>query len=225
MKYILTTLLLAITLFTDLFAQITLTNGKDSLSYAIGMDIAGSFKKNDIDLNKAVFIEGLKAAFDEGNTLIDKSQIMNIIREEMAKIAEEKLKETKRANAAYLAENKQNPNVKETPEGVQYEIITHGNGEEKALGDSEVIVHYKGTLLDGTEFDSSYKRQEPLKINLQRVIKGWQIGIPLMTVGSKYRFYVPPVLGYGDRANGVIPANSVLIFEIELIEIVKKDEI
>ncbi len=111
------------------------------------------------------------------------------------------------------------PDVQTTPSGLQYEVITEGAGAKPKSTDT-VVVHYRGTFPDGKEFDSSYKRMEPISFPLDGVIPGWTEGLQLMTVGSKYRFTIPPHLGYGKRgAGGVIPPNATLIFEVELIDI------
>ena len=106
-----------------------------------------------------------------------------------------------------------------TESGLQYEVLVEGDGAKPSRND-QVTVHYKGTLTDGTVFDSSYDRGQPATFPLNRVVKGWQEGIPLMPVGSKYKFTIPPDLGYGSRSMGKIPANATLIFEVELLEIV-----
>lgn len=124
----------------------------------------------------------------------------------------------------FLAENKKKPNIKVTAEGLQYEVLVEGEGAYPTSSE-EVVVHYKGTLIDGEKFDSSYDRNEPLTLNLDRVIEGWKIGIPLMRIGSKYKFYVPYNLAYGERATGSIPAFSTLIFEVELLGVKKSSEI
>lgn len=108
-----------------------------------------------------------------------------------------------------------------TESGLQYQIIENGDGPKPTVND-QVTVHYKGTLTDGTVFDSSYERGEPATFPLNRVVKGWQEGIPLMPVGSKFKFTIPPDLGYGSRAMGPIPANATLIFEVELLDIVAR---
>src|SRR5690606_4298110 len=114
------------------------------------------------------------------------------------------------------------PGVQSTPEGVLYEILTPGEGRKPTASD-EVKVHYAGYLIDGTKFDSSYDRGEPIVLNLNKVIKGWTIALPLMNVGAKYKIYIPYELAYGERGSGRIPPYSTLIFEIELLDIIKPD--
>ena len=122
---------------------------------------------------------------------------------------------------AFLAANKAKPGVMTTPSGLQYKVITEGKGAKPA-GEAQVKVHYTGTLVDGTKFDSSVDRGEPAVFGLNQVIPGWTEGLQLMTVGSKYMLYIPPALGYGPQgAGGSIGPNEALIFEVELLEIVK----
>ncbi|MFM8437975.1 MAG: FKBP-type peptidyl-prolyl cis-trans isomerase, partial [Candidatus Kapaibacterium sp.] len=129
------------------------------------------------------------------------------------------MEENKAKGAAFLAENAKKAGVTTTASGLQYRVITQGTGA-KPLATDKVKVHYKGTLIDGSEFDSSYKRGEPIEFPLNGVIKGWTEGVQLMSVGSKYEFFIPSELAYGDReVGGVIPAGSTLVFEVELLGI------
>jgi peptidylprolyl isomerase len=121
--------------------------------------------------------------------------------------------------SAFLAENSKKEGVKTTASGLQYEVLQSGNGESQPTASSTVRVHYHGTLIDGTVFDSSVERDETISFPLNRVIPGWTEGLQLMKVGDKFRFYIPSGLGYGDRSTGKIPAGSVLIFDVELFEI------
>jgi len=127
--------------------------------------------------------------------------------------------ENKAAGAAFLAKNAQNANIVTTASGLQYEILTPGTGTAFPLSTDNVTVHYKGTTIDGKEFDSSYSRGEPTSFPLNRVIPGWTEGVQLMTVGAKYRFYIPGELAYGEQGAGPIEPNSTLIFDVELIKI------
>jgi len=128
--------------------------------------------------------------------------------------------ENKAAGVAFLAENAKKPNIVTTDTGLQYEILTKGTGTVSPKATDNVTVHYKGTTIDGTEFDSSYGRGSPTSFPLNRVIPGWTQGVQLMTEGAKYRFFIPSELAYGEHgAGGVIAPNATLIFEVELIKI------
>ena len=127
--------------------------------------------------------------------------------------------ENKAAGIAFLTENAKNGNVVTTASGLQYQILTPGTGTVSPLATDNVTVHYKGTTIDGREFDSSYGRGEPTSFPLNRVIPGWTEGVQLMTVGAKYRFYIPSELAYGEQGAGPIEPNSTLIFDVELIKI------
>lgn len=135
--------------------------------------------------------------------------------QEMQSQSEDNLKKAEE----FLAKNAGEPNVMKTDSGLQYMVMKQGEGE-KPVAASTVRVHYKGTLLDGTEFDSSYKRGEPAEFQVGGVIKGWQEALQLMSVGSQYKLFIPPDLAYGPQPRPGIPGNSLLIFEVELIEIV-----
>jgi peptidylprolyl isomerase len=126
---------------------------------------------------------------------------------------------TRQTNAQFLTSNGQREGVTTTPSGLQYEVITEGDGTVSPVATDTVTVNYVGTLLDGTQFDSSYDRGQPATFSLNQVISGWTEGLQLMTVGDRFRFWVPPELGYGSQANGPIPANAVLVFEVELLGI------
>jgi FKBP-type peptidyl-prolyl cis-trans isomerase FkpA len=128
--------------------------------------------------------------------------------------------ENKAAGEAFLAENAKKPNIKTTASGLQYEVLTEGQGKTKPTAESNVTVHYKGTNIDGKEFDSSYSRGEPTSFPLNGVISGWTEGVQLMTEGAKYRFFIPSNLAYGESgAGGAIAPNEALIFEVELLKI------
>jgi len=141
------------------------------------------------------------------------------IADKLFQLKNQKASENKKAGEAFLEANKQKPGVVALPSGLQYEIITEGSGI-KPGAKNKVTCHYHGTLIDGTEFDSSVKRGMPATFPLNMVIKGWTEGLQLMSVGSKWRFFIPPHLAYGDRQTGAhIGPNSTLIFEVELLEV------
>lgn len=204
--------------------QVKLVSTTDSLSYALGLDIAESLKESGFELNVNAINLAIKASFDGDSAVFNNSERREIIQEGVRRVVEKKNEEAKRPGLDFLEKNKQNPNIKTTPEGVQYEVLVQGNGAQASVND-EVVVHYMGTLINGKQFDSSYDRNAPLTLNLNSVIEGWKIGIPLMQVGSKYRFFVPYNLAYGERNTGAIPAFSTLIFEVELLEVKGKNAI
>ena len=198
----------------------SLANAKDSLSYALGADVAKSMKSAGFDLNIEAVHQGFKASFSGAQTLLTEDQINDVIQEGVKLMMEKKNAELSKEGKDFLTKNAQNPNVKVLENGLQYEILTEGTGAQPTV-DDEVEVHYEGTLINGDKFDSSYDRNAPLTLRLNSVIEGWKIGIPMMKVGSKYKFYIPQELGYGGRASGPIPAFSTLIFTVELLDIKK----
>ena len=193
---------------------------KDKASYAIGIDIGMNFKKQSMDLNPDALAAGAKDALN-GKPQISPNEVREIMTQ-WQKDFTEKQKAMATKNQAdgekYLAENKKKEGVKTTASGLQYKAIKEGTGPQPK-GTDTVTVNYRGTLIDGTEFDSSYKRGEPATFPLNGVIKGWTEGLQLMKKGSKYQFVIPANLGYGDRAVGPdIPPNSTLVFEVELLD-------
>lgn len=193
----------------------------DSVSYAFGRDIGGTLKNLEItNWNKELIGKAIVSALDGQNSLIEEDQLRMVIQSAVTEAREIKEKENLAKEQAFFTENAKKTTVKTTEEGLQYEVLVEGTGE-KPTRENEVTVHYTGTLLDGKKFDSSLDRNEPLKMKLDRVIEGWKIGVPLMSKGAKYRFYVPSKLGYGSQNMGVIPPNSILIFDIELLDFVK----
>ncbi|ERJ59970.1 FKBP-type peptidyl-prolyl cis-trans isomerase [Sphingobacterium paucimobilis] len=201
---------------------VVLKTDKDSLSYALGTDIARSLKANGFELDLKMLSEGISAYFKGSGVLLTEDQSSEVIQSSMRKMMEQKNAELRKPGEDFLAKNKLNPNIKVTDEGVQYEVLVQGEGAQPTASD-EVLVHYLGTLPNGDKFDSTYDRNEPLSLRLTGVIKGWQIGIPLMKVGSKFRFFIPYNLAYGERGTGGIPPFSPLIFEVELLEIKGRD--
>lgn len=199
-----------------------LTNQKDKISYAIGLDIGFTFKKQNMDLNPETLMLGVKDALSGKTPLLSEQQVketMTAFQKDMEDKQTAKGKEAAAAGEKFLADNKGKPDVKTTASGLQYKVIKEGNGPMPKETDT-VEVNYRGTLTDGTEFDSSYKRGEPASFPVNRVIKGWTEALQLMKVGSKYQLFIPAALAYGERGAGAqIPANSALIFEVELLSI------
>ncbi|HEY0895083.1 MAG TPA: FKBP-type peptidyl-prolyl cis-trans isomerase [Sphingobacteriaceae bacterium] len=172
-------------------------------------------------LNYTVVAKAMEDAFTGRTEMLTLEQRQKVIYEFLTSATKSQHASTIADGKAFLEENKKKPGVKSIPSGLQYEVIKSGTGPKPKATD-EVTVHYKGTLLNGKQFDSSYDRNEPLTLSLNQVIKGWTEGVQLMSVGSKYRFFIPYELGYGERGAGEdIPPYSTLIFEIELIRIGK----
>jgi FKBP-type peptidyl-prolyl cis-trans isomerase FkpA len=195
-------------------------------AYSIGMDIARSLKRSELTLDLDALTRGLRdgltASSDSLMTDEEMRQTLDAFRTRMQEEAMAKQKaqgvENLKAGEDFLAKNKNEAGVQVTASGLQYQVITEGAGPKPKLSDT-VTVHYKGTLLDGTEFDSSYKRGQPATFALGGVIPGWTEGLQLMSVGSKYKLFIPAALAYGEQGRPSIPPNATLIFEVELLNI------
>jgi FKBP-type peptidyl-prolyl cis-trans isomerase len=208
---------------------LALKTQKDKVSYAIGVNIGKSLHKDAVDVDPAIFIRGMKDALAGGKLLLtdeDMKGTLDILQAQLRKRQEELTQEAadanKKAGDAFLAENKAKPGVVALPSGLQYKVVTEGTGPKPAATDS-VVCNYRGTLLNGTEFDSSYKRGQPATFPVNGVIKGWTEALQLMPVGSKWQLFVPPDLAYGSRGVGLdIGPEATLVFEVELISIQDK---
>lgn len=194
----------------------------DSASYALGLSVAEDLKTRGVKtLNFALLAKAMEDSFGNKPALLNGEQRQKAIYALLEAANKDQQATAMAEGKQFLEENKKKQGVTTLPSGLQYQVLTAGNGARPKASD-EVTVHYKGTLLNGKQFDSSYDRQEPLQIKLNQVIPGWTEGVQLMPVGSKYRFFVPYQLGYGENGAGTdIPPYSVLIFEIELIKIGK----
>jgi len=203
-----------------------LKNMADSASYAIGMSVANQFKQMSDFLREqgvtkvdtALLLRGITDGIKAKKTLMTDNDANTVIMNYLSKAQSLKAQPNIEAGEKFLAANKAKPGVKTTASGLQYEVITQGTGPKPSAEDT-VICHYAGSLLDGTEFDNSYKRGQPLTIGASQVIKGWTEALQLMSVGSKYKFYIPYELGYGTNDMGQIPPGSVLVFDVELLGI------
>jgi FKBP-type peptidyl-prolyl cis-trans isomerase FklB len=201
----------------------------EKVSYIIGTQIARNFKAQDVEVNLDALMMGLKDALEGKELALSQSEMQKVYTrfqqqmraKQAAKRAEEAAKNLA-AGKAFLEANKAKEGVKVLPDGLQYKIITEGTGATPTA-DDKVKTNYRGTLIDGTEFDSSYKRNRPAEFTVKGVIKGWTEALQLMKVGAKWELYIPPDLAYGERGRPGIPPNSTLIFEIELLDIVKPD--
>jgi len=209
----------------------------DSVSYALGLDMGIKINVNFENINQDAYVQGLKNGIDSTNMLLDSKDLNTVINAYFQKLQQRKMKEqqeaaakkaetdfaeSKAAGEKFLEENKSKDGVVTTESGLQYIVMNEGSGE-KPSATSKVKVHYHGTLVDGTIFDSSVDRGTPSEFFANQVIKGWTEGLQLMSVGSKYKFFIPQELGYGatPRAGGKIKPFDVLVFEVELLEIVK----
>ena len=203
---------------------------KDKTSYALGMNLAENLKAQSVDIDPNMLLKGMKDVLSGGKTLLTtdeehatllelQSGLRKAQMEKMAKAGEKNKKE----GEAFLAANKSKPGIVTLPSGLQYKVLHAGTGPKPTAADS-VSCNYRGTLIDGTEFDSSYKRGEPTTFPVSGVIKGWTEALQLMPVGSKWQLFVPASLAYGDRAtSAIIGPSSTLIFEVELVSIQDKN--
>ncbi|AUS04325.1 FKBP-type peptidyl-prolyl cis-trans isomerase [Pseudotamlana carrageenivorans] len=199
----------------------------DSVSYAIGMDVAKNVKMSFDDFDNELFVQGFTNVLDSTNILLDEATAQKVVRaffqkkqqEDAAKRAEEGEK-NKVEGQEFLAKNKTKEGVHTTASGLQYIVLKEGTGA-KPTKSSKVKVHYHGTLIDGTVFDSSVDRGEPAEFGVTQVIKGWTEGLQLMSEGAKYRFFIPQELAYGanPRPGGPIKPYATLIFDVELLEV------
>ena len=200
-------------------SQINLENEDDRFSYALGMMIGERVLKQHVDVDYDLLMAGIQAQHKDAETLISLEEAGTAIQTKMENNLAKQTEENKARGAEYLKSHAEKDGVQITESGLQYIVITEGDGP-KPLATDEVTVHYRGTLIDGTEFDSSYARNAPATFALNQVIPGWTEGVQLMSVGSKYLFVIPYELGYGERgAGGAIGPFETLIFEVELIEI------
>ena len=195
--------------------KLVLKNQKEKVSYIIGTDIGGNLKRQSIDIDPSILARGVQDALSGANPLLSKEEIQ----ETMVAFQKEMMEKQKQRGEAFLSENKKKEGVKTLPSGLQYKVIKAGIGKKPKVNDT-VTVNYRGTLIDGTEFDSSFRRGQPVAFPVSGVIPGWTEALPLMQEGAKWQLFVPPNLAYGERgAGGLIGPNVTLIFEVELISV------
>jgi FKBP-type peptidyl-prolyl cis-trans isomerase FklB len=212
---------------------LTLKTQKDKASYAIGLNIGKSMHKDSVDVDTSILLRGLKDGLAGSKPLLTDDEAraaMVTLQTDLRKKQEEKIlvqgEANKKEGEAFLAENKTKDGVVTLPSGLQYKILKEGTGPKPTAADT-VVCNYKGTLLDNTEFDSSYKRGQPATFPVGGVIKGWTEALQLMPVGSKWQLFIPSELGYGARGGpgGGIGPNATLVFEVELMSIQPKAEV
>ncbi|MGE0527081.1 MAG: FKBP-type peptidyl-prolyl cis-trans isomerase [Bdellovibrionales bacterium] len=194
---------------------------KQQASYTIGAQFGKSLKAQNLDLDTAALAAGIIDGYNGGPLKMTEAEMdasMRRLGEEQQQAIRAESARNKEKSDAFLTKNRSQPNVKVTASGLQYKIIQSGSGPSPK-GDDWVVVKYKGTLVDGTEFDSSYRRNAPAEFPLKGVIPGWTEGLRMMKKGGKAVFYVPPELAYGDRPRQNIPGSSALIFEVELLDV------
>jgi FKBP-type peptidyl-prolyl cis-trans isomerase FklB len=196
-----------------------LKNQKEKASYSIGLNIGrnlgSDLKRQSIDIDPNILAKGIQDALSGATPLLSNEEIQ----ETMVALQKEMAEKQKQRGEAFLSENKKKEGVKTLTSGLEYKVIKAGTGKKPKLNDT-VTVQYRGTLVDGTEFDSSYRRGQPATFPVSGVIPGWTEALPLMGEGAKWQLFVPPNLAYGERgAGGLIGPNATLIFEIELISV------
>ncbi len=212
---------------TSKSSKVELKTLADSAAYAIGVDLGNNIKKNlpeapgGSDLNQDIILAAFTQALNGQESQITAEQANGVTQDYFMKMQAAEGEKNKEAGMKFLEENGKRAEVKTTASGLQYEVIKEGNGA-KPTAEDQVKVHYHGTTIEGKVFDSSVDRGEPVEFGLNQVIKGWTEGLQLMSVGSKYKLYIPSELAYGENAAGPdIKPNSTLIFEVELLDIVK----
>lgn len=194
-------------------------------SYAIGMNMGRSMKQQEVPIVLDLLIQGIKDGLAEGETLLTDEEMQNAMQEFQQMMVKKQQEmqasmasKNEKAAEEFFAANKDKEGVVTTDSGLQYQVLTEGSGPKPTASD-QVTVHYRGKLLDGTEFDSSYDRGQPATFPVGGVIPGWTEALQLMTQGSKWKLWIPPNLAYGERGQGPIPPGSALVFEVELLSI------
>ena len=195
--------------------KLVLKNQKEKVSYIIGMDIGGNLKRQSVDIDPSILAKGIQDALAGTKPVLSQEEIQ----ETMVAFDKEMKEKQKQRGEAFLSENKKKEGVKTLPSGLQYKVIKAGTGKKPKSSDT-VTVQYRGTLIDGTDFDSSYRRGQPATFQVTGVIPGWTEGLQLMGEGAKWQLFIPSNLAYGERGmGGLIGPNATLIFEVELISV------
>jgi len=191
---------------------------KEKASYALGMNIGKQLRQNNAEIDTEIYMKALKDAMSGGKLLMSDEQVRETLMAFQRELQTRTQEKNRKDGEAFLADNKKKPGVVTTASGLQYKIETKGTGKIPTSNDT-VVCHYRGTLINGEEFDSSYKRNEPQSFPVTGVIRGWTEALLMMPVGSKWKLAIPADIAYGERGRPGIPPNSTLLFDIELISI------
>lgn len=225
MKHLVITTAVALSAFSQAMSAAELESQEQKLGYIIGMDIGNSLKQQGTDIDLQALFEAIETVYTGGTPALTDEEAASIreayIAERRAEVESERQEladKNAAEGAAFLSDNRAKEGVMVTDSGLQYQVMVEGDGPRPVASD-RVRVHYRGTLLNGQEFDSSYARGEPATFVLDQVIPGWTEGLQLMPVGSKYKFFIPSDLAYGPGGGRTIEPNATLIFEVELLGI------
>ena len=227
MKYVLATILNITFLLNFCLAaeKLELKDQKDKESYSLGYQFGQGAKSQGLDINLELYASGVRDALGGSKPQLSEQEMRQTVLELQKRFIAAREKEIKEISArnlaagkVFLEENKKKEGVKTLPSGLQYKVLTEGSGKTPKAADN-VTINYKGTFINGSEFDSSYKRGKPTTFQVDKVVKGWTEALQLMKEGSKWELFIPPELGYGDRGGGPVPPNSIPIFEVELISV------
>jgi FKBP-type peptidyl-prolyl cis-trans isomerase FklB len=205
--------------------KLELKDPKDKESYSLGYQFGHAMKAQGVDINLELYSAGIRDALGGAKPQLSPEEIQKTVGEVQKRVMAAQQKAVKEmgeknlaSGNAFLEENRKKEGVKTLPSGLQYKVLAEGSGKSPKAAD-QVTVNYKGTLIDGTEFDNSYKRGTPATFQVNKVVRGWTEALQLMKEGAKWQLFIPPQLGYGDRGAGPVPPNSTLIFDVELISV------
>ena len=206
--------------------QVELITENDKINYSVGYRLGGDFKRQQVEIKPDMLLQGFEDATGDGKPLMTEQEMRTVLMSLASRVKAAQMEKLKKKGAeniregeAFLAENSGKDGVTTLPSGLQYKVITAGTGKSPQQND-KVTVHYRGSLIDGTEFDSSYSRNKPATFGVSKVIPGWTEALQLMKEGDKWEIVIPSKLAYGERGAGArIPSNSTLIFEVELISV------